>query len=143
MLLLVAIVAFVISAWNSWIELRYAVSGYTATADVTRAYRHSESGRRRSREFLRVEVTFPSDGQSRQAVLRAPLSARISSGQQVEIQYLPGSDRARLRGEHEFVWVAAFVCSTAWIGWSFVRLAREANQPVKRKRRRRPRPSLE
>ena len=143
MWMLAAIVAFVISAWNSWFELRYAVSGRTAAADVTRAYRHSEPGRRRAREFLRVEVAFPSDGQSRQAVLRAPLSSRISAGQQIEIQYLPGSDRVRLRGDHEYLWVAAFFCSTAWIGWSLVRLAREANRPLKRKRRRRPQPSLE
>ena len=143
MWMLVAIIAFMISAWNSWLELRYAVSGRVATADVTRADRHSEPGRRRSREFLRVEVTYPSEGQPRQAVLQTPLDARIAAGQQVEVEYLPGAnDRVRLRGEHEFVWMAVFLASSAWIGGSILRIAAEAGRPPKR-RRRRSAPSLE
>jgi hypothetical protein len=139
--LIAAIVAFLVSAWHTVQEIRYAARGRTTKATVVRATPASEPGRGRPKEYLRVEVEFSDAGQTRQTVLKKPLGAPITSGQQVDVEYLPDvPDRVRFRGDRPTFWILVFVGSTAGMIWLVTRLAAESHRGTtgsRRQRRRR------
>ncbi len=136
--LLGAIVAFCISAYQSANELRYAISGVTAEAIVGRVSEVREPSRGRPKRFLRAEVRFDEQGAPRDAVIRAPLGTPLTAGERADVQFIPGrADWVRLAGQRAYGWMALFAVSVTWIVWSLLRLAREANQPIGKSRRRR------
>jgi len=139
MLMLAAIAAFVVASWHTYHELRYFASGRNAVATVQRVHRVTEPGRRRSKEYLRVEAEFDEGGGARRAaVLRAPLGASIVDGSRINVEYVPSHpDLVRIQGDRSVVWITVFVISTAWVTWSLVRLARESRRPIAAKHRRR------
>jgi hypothetical protein len=109
--ILIAAIAFLVSSYFSYRELKYAVWGATAEATVTRAAETTEMGRRgRRRPMLVVEYTF-SDGSTGQRSERdrVPIDWPVPEGT-VTVQYLPGvAGASRLAGHsNKFaVWMAS------------------------------------
>ncbi len=139
-LLVAAVIAFVISGWYSFNELKYTLKSTTVTATVTRTYeftvqtRHGRSGPR-----LGIEYEFTDDdGVTRNDKdwVRLPSELRGEPG--VEVQYLPGEDGdSRLAANRSILGPLFFAGSIAFLVFSLVRLIREANAPIPRRRRRR------
>ncbi len=141
-LLLAAVVAFLISGWYSFNELKYALKSTTVTATVTRTYeftvptRHGQSGPR-----LGIEYTFTdTEVVSRQDKDWVPLPSKLRGEPGVDVQYLPGENGdSRLAVNRSVLGPLFFLGSLAFLAFSLVRLIREANAPIPRKRRSRAR----
>lgn len=137
-MLIVAIIAFVISAWYSFNELTYALKGTTVTATVMRTYEFTVPTRYgQSAPRLGVEYAFTdADGDLRQDKDWVPLPSQLRGEPGVEVQYLPGPDGdSRLAANRSIIGPTFFVGCVAFLIVSLVQLIREANAPIPRRRR--------
>lgn len=137
--IMIAVVCFLISAYFSYQELKYAVWGTMAEATVTRTFETADMGRRGRRQpRLAVEYTF-TDVRTGPRSERDDVSIDWSVPQgTVDVQYLPGvPDSSRLKGNSSQIAVWIFFACLAWLGYSGYQLYREANSPIPTNRRRR------
>ena len=136
-LLLIAVVAFAISGWFSWVELKYKVWGAEAEATVDAATPVERRGRR-GRRIPKLDVSFHYTDESTQRSTshRFDVSqdSNISHGDQFLVQYLPGVENSARQGGSIFP-ILFFGGSILFMGWSLFSMAREANQPLVIKRR--------
>ena len=137
-LLLFVGIVFLFSAWYSWREFKYLTFGNTADAQVTSAEIVEHRGRRGSRyEKLAVQFTFTdAAGASQSGRQELDPDAEVNVGDVVGIQYIAGDSYSpRLQGTGSKVAVIAFVGSLLFAGGWIWKVAREANQPIRRQRR--------
>lgn len=134
--ILFAGVAFVVSAFVSWKELRFAVWSATAEATVTGTF--EVRGGRRSSPKTAVEYTFTDEvGTQRSERDDIPISWPAPLDV-VIVQYFPGvEDSSRIKGNSNPVAVVFFVCCSGWLGFSLFKLYREAQDPHPYRRGRR------
>ncbi|WP_165248370.1 DUF3592 domain-containing protein [Paludisphaera soli] len=136
-----AFLAFMISGFYSVNELRYLIWGRTAPGQVAEAYVGPDPNRRGRAEALIVTVTFrDQDGGARSATDVVHGDSEISVGDEVPVQYVPGSEYAvRLAGNRQLAPVFLFLGCLGALAVFIGLLIREANEPVKNNRRRAPR----
>lgn len=140
---LAVVVGFLISAWGSWVELRYGVWGQTVNATVMGVSEGREYVRRgRTRPVLKVAVQFPlANGTPQTAELKAPVHAPLRIGQQVAVRHVPGaSGMVRFVGdENAFAVIFFFGCLAALVAfviWAAIEanrnygVATESERPV-------------
>lgn len=136
-LLIAAVVAFVISGWYSFNELKYFLWSHTVTATVTRTYeftvptRHGQSGPR-----LGIEYEFTdADGETRHDKDWVPLPSEVRGQAGVDIQYLPGPEGdSRLAANRSVIGPVFFVGCLLFLLFNLAQLIREANTPIRRTR---------
>ena len=133
--LLVAVFAFLFSAYFSYQELKFAVAGVTADATVTNTF--EVRGGRRSSPKLAVEYTFTDeDGAHHSERDDVSIGSSISENDTISVQYLPGAeDSSRIEGNSNSFAVAIFLGCLIWLGFSFFKLYREAQNPRPYRRR--------
>jgi hypothetical protein len=137
---------FLVSAYWSFGELKFAIRGKTAEAKITGT--HKSAGMRRygrSNPMLAVEYQFTEvDGTPRSERDDVPAGWPLPPSGNATVQYLPGvSDSSRLLGHSQKTAVYVFLGCTGWLGFSCFKLWREAAAAVhragpRRKQRRRP-----
>lgn len=130
--ILIAGVLFLISGWYSYRELRFAVWGRTAEAQVTKTFETREMrSRTRSRRKLAVEYTFTDQGGTQHNERDdVPISWQPLPANVVTVQYIPGVKGAsRLRGNSHMFLVWLFCGSICWMGYALYQLYREAQDP--------------
>lgn len=135
--ILIAGVVMLVAAYFSWQELKYRVWGKTAQATITRTFEAERSGRRGRRRTVQVvEYTYSEEGGTpRTAQKDYSLGADLPPPQ-FQVDYLPGEGVSRVMGDSNWIAVAGFFGGLAWLGYSVFSLAREANAPIERSRRR-------
>jgi hypothetical protein len=104
-------VAFIISAFLSFSELKYALFSKTAEAKVTGTHDTAETGRQGRRiPLVAVEYQFTeADGTARSERDDVPVDFPLPSGGSVAVQYYPGvADSSRLVGQRSLTWVYFF-----------------------------------
>ncbi|MCA9074285.1 MAG: hypothetical protein KDA93_04570 [Planctomycetaceae bacterium] len=137
-LLVAAVIAFVISGWYSFNELKYALRSTTVTATVTRQYeftvptRHGQSGPR-----LGIEYEFTNAaGDTQHDKDWVPLPSELEGQPSVEVQYLPSTDGdSRLAANRSVIGPVFFGGCLLFLAFSLAQLIREANAPIRRSRR--------
>lgn len=146
--ILFAGIAFLISGYYSYQELKYTVWSSTAEANVTRTYTSTKwtgggRGRRRwgrRREFLAVEYTF-TDQDGKQHSERDGISIHSPApGPKVNVQYFSGVENSsRIEGHSSkvAVWVFLGCCALlVFAGFKLYQMASEAVDGNPRLRRR-------
>ncbi|MBX3438532.1 MAG: hypothetical protein KF861_13655 [Planctomycetaceae bacterium] len=136
-MLLAAIVAFIISGWYSFRELNYLLRGRSVEAEVTRMYEYTVPTRHGpSKPRLGIEYRFTdADGQSREDKDWVPVSRGLHGRATVEVQYLPGPEGdSRLAANRSILGPAVFLACLAFVVLGLMRLIREANAPIPRRR---------
>lgn len=133
--ILAAVVAFLVTGYLSFQELKYAVWGTTAEATVTRTFETRE----RRRNLLAVEYTFTdTEGTSHSERDDVP-SDWPTPGPKVTIQYMPGvEDSSRLEGHSSkvAVWMFLGCCLLlAFAGFKLYQMASDAVDGPPRRRR--------
>ena len=135
-LILGAFCAFLISGYFAYQECKFLVWGATAEATITNMFETTGTGRNRRSLRLAIEYTFTDSATgSRSERDDVPISWPIPQGT-VTVQYLPGvAKSSRLLGNSStfFVWI--FCGCIALLGYAGYRLYKEANEPVRPKRR--------
>ncbi len=137
-LLLFVGIVFLFSAYYSWIEFRYLTFARQADAQVTAAEIVEHRGRRGSRYHkLAVQFTFKDgSGASQSGRQELDPDTALNPGDVVAIQYIGGDTNSpRVKGTGSKVAVIGFVGSLLFAGWWLWKVAREANQPIRRSRR--------
>jgi hypothetical protein len=113
-------------------ELRYAIWGQTAEAQVRNLSHFVQPGRGGS-EKLSIEYSFTdsSDTESRSERDELPSGWKLPKGEKITIQYLPG-DRgsSRLKGHRNLVPIIGFLVCLSVTLFFLLRVARQANEPV-------------
>ncbi|MDA0833972.1 MAG: hypothetical protein O2955_05360 [Planctomycetota bacterium] len=134
--LLIAGVAFLVSAYYSYREFKYLVWGKTVAAVVTRTYEHQELSRRGRKKTVRVvEYAFDDENNTNWRERDTVPLKRTITEPLVAVQYLPGERKSsRLEGNSHYFAVWVFLGCVTWLGYSFFRLYQEANEPVRRAR---------
>ena len=130
--LLFAGIAFLLSAYFSWHELKYAVWGATAEATIVRTFETTEAGRRGTRRHIRiVEYNFANeDGARRRERDDVSLDWTVPDDK-VTVQYLPGVEgSSRIKGNSNMLAVWIFLGCLAWLGFAGYRLYRQAGKAV-------------
>ena len=132
---------FLLSAYFAWDAIRYQVFASTADARVVRTYDTSESGRRgRRTPRLGVEYQFTDkSGASVTEKDEVSLDTAIGSSGAIRVEYLAGiRDSSRISGTRSAALpILFFVGSLIGLAIFIVKLAREANAPIKTSRKRR------
>ncbi|MBI1309947.1 DUF3592 domain-containing protein [bacterium] len=128
---------FLLSMWQSWRELKYAVWGETTTGKVTQV--REVSGSRTGTKQLQVDFRFSGvDGGTRSEYEHLPLDAVITEGDQVDVEYLPGEeDSARIEGQSNMSMVYLFLGSLLAMGFVAFRVWKMAHNAVHGTRSRR------
>ncbi|QDT89628.1 hypothetical protein [Gimesia algae] len=134
--ILIAVVAFLISGYLSFKELKYTVWGATTEATVTNTFDTAES---RRKPLLAVEYTFTDeDGKHYSERDDVPIDWPVP-GPTVNVQYLPGvEDSSRLEGHSSkvAVWVFLSCCVLlCFAGFKLYQMASEAVDGPPRRRR--------
>lgn len=138
--ILIAGIIFLISAYYSYQELKYAVWGATAEANVTRTFNTAESSRRgRRKNLLAVEYTF-TDRDGKQHSERDDIPRNSPTpGPKVNVEYLPGvEDSSRIEGYSSkvAVWIFLGCCILlVFAGFKLYQMASEAVDGKPRRRR--------
>lgn len=124
--LLIAGILFVVSAFFSWSELKYALFGKQVEARLVKVVDTTDPGRR-GREVMAVHYEFAdSDGTTRNETDRLPATWDRPSGQTIPIQYLSGSpDSSRVVGNTRRVWILIFLGSLVFFGFKVFQIYRE------------------
>ncbi|MFK7778754.1 MAG: hypothetical protein QM501_11670 [Gimesia sp.] len=126
--ILIAGIAFLVTGYLSFQELKFAVWGTTAEANVTRTFETRAS--RRSR-LLAVEYTFTDkEGKHHSERDDVPIDWP-TPGPKVNIQYMPGvEDSSRLEGHSSKIAVWIFFGCCVWLGYSGFQLYQLASEAV-------------
>jgi hypothetical protein len=109
-------------------ELRYMVSGRTVEATLITAKEERVSKREGSMSYRQLTVVyeFDDDGQVRAAAdIVAPDWPIAKDATTIPVEFIPGTDKSRLKGNHHrgYLWgsgailALAGVCGVAW--WKF------------------------
>ncbi len=135
----IAGLAFLISAWFSWVELKHMVWGAKAEATVSATRVVQRPGGRRRAPQMVLDVDFQykdsSTGNSVSEDLDFDSDSSIQTGDKFEVQYLPGkAESARLGGS--LIPMVFFFGSLGALTWAVVKMSREANSPIPTTRRR-------
>lgn len=135
--ILIVVVAFLVTGYLSFKELKYAVWGATAEATVTNTF-DTSLGRRSP--LLAVEYTFTDkDGQQHSERDDVPIDWP-EPGPKVNVQYLPGvEDSSRLEGHSAKVAVWMFLGCCVLLGFAGFKLYQMASEAVNGPPRRRKR----
>lgn len=132
-------ILFLMSAYFSWTELKYVVSGKVTEADLVNVARQTRRGKYGStKEYLSFEYQFNDAGNTRRESDEVSTDTQQPSNGKVSVQYLPGTTSSRLEGHRQTFYVVLFFISIGWAGWEIYQLAKEANTPIRSPRRRRP-----
>jgi hypothetical protein len=117
--ILIAGLAFIISACFSFSELKFAIWGKTAEAKATRT-RDTEGTGRRSRPKRHLEYQYnEADGTGRSGRDSVEIDWPVPENGIYSVQYLPGvADSSRLLGHSRIVAVYLFLGCLAWLGYS-------------------------
>jgi hypothetical protein len=128
--LLIGLLVFVVSAFFSWRELKYAAVGKAVDAKLLRVYESTESGRRgRTTQKLAVEYWFADGGADRKETDTLSIDATPPAGPAVAVQYLAGTPgSSRLAGNGQRVWVLVFFASLAFVGFKVFQVVREGRR---------------
>lgn len=112
---IVLFLIFIVSAWFSWREVKYAVWGRTAQAEVFRIRKYQDNRDRHPRDTpiadVRYRWTDRNDGDRNDAML-VPLDSAPIVGEMIAIDYLPGEKTSRLTGDRN-LWAIGFVLLTS------------------------------
>jgi len=134
-LLIACVFVLLFSAYTTYAEIRYAISGRTLAATLV-GVEEVRSGRRENEETrLRVRYSFAdTDGTKRAKSDNMAADWSPPGGTTVNVQYIPGKkDWSRLAG-HDRLWFTLpfIVCSAIVIGF-LVRFYREYQEHERRK----------
>lgn len=141
--LLIAILAFGISGWYSWTELRYATWGKTVDAEIVRMHETTRRSRRGiTSTWLVIDYQFSEPGASvRSESDEVPNDNPRPEGGKVAVEYVPGKPgMSRLAGHRNVIAVVIFGLTLLWLayqGFQLFREAREASRPRTSGRRKR------
>ena len=126
--ILIAVVAFLVSGYLSFKELKYSVWGARAAATVTNTF---ETAASRRNPLLAVEYTFTDkDGQQHSEWDDVPFDWPVP-GPMVNVQYLPGvEDSSRLEGHSSKVAVWVFLGCCVLLGFAGFKLYQMASEAV-------------
>ena len=132
---------FLISTYFAWDAMRYKVFASTADARVVRTYESTDIGRR-GRRTPRLGVEYQFTDKSGATVTEkdeVSLDTAISSNGAIRVEYLAGiRDSSRIAGTRSAALpILFFVGSLIGLAVFIVKLAREANAPIKTSRKRR------
>lgn len=136
----IAGVIFLFSAWYSWKEFRYLISGAETRADIHDARIIEVSGRygsKSSRLQFNLQYT-EADGIGRSDKIETTnLDYELPPDGLLPIQYLPGQENsARIAGSVNWTSLVIFFGSLSWLTVMLLRLIKEANTPIPRGSRR-------
>lgn len=133
---IVLFVAFLMSGYYSFQEMRYLISGRAVEATVDSVEIRTERVYRRrmgstTREYQQVMLHFPNQANSPESrSLRLSASQPIRAQQSLAIQYLPGqTDMIRLQGSANWFSVLFFLGSLIAGAGMLVWVGMEANRP--------------
>lgn len=136
--LIISGIVFLFSAYWSLYELRFLIWGARAEATVLgiKETQSRPSLLRASKTFKTVEYSFtdPASG----VLVERDRASKASQLEQnpVPVEYLPGvKESSRLLGNNNARSIWIFVGNLVWFGCLVYRLAKEANEPYRRKRR--------
>jgi hypothetical protein len=133
--------AFLICGYYAWDAMRYKVFASTADARVLRTYDTSSSSRRGGRTpRLGVEYQFTDkSGASVTEKDEVSLDTVIGSDGQIRVEYLAGiRDSSRIAGSRSAALpILLFLGSLTGLVIFIIKLAHEANAPIKTSRKRR------
>ena len=131
--LLIAAAAFCVSGCYSFSELDYLVRGGTAVGRITEV-RDTTRGRR-DRPVRLVGFTYAeADGTRRSQDAILPPDWRPPESGTLPVRYVPGSEYSgEIVGTASRWPLAAFAGSLVAVCWFLWRLAREANEPPRRR----------
>ena len=134
--ILFAVLAFLVSAYFSYGELKFAGWGKTAEAKVTRTHQTRNFSKRL---LLRVEYQFTeADGTGRSERDDVAIDWPAPGTGNVTVQYLPGvAGSSRLLGNSNMMAVYIVLGCLAWLSFSGYKLWREANEALHGSGRRR------
>jgi hypothetical protein len=132
--ILLAGVVFLISAYYSYQEIKFAIWGATAEATVTRTFETKV----KRRQLLAVEYKFSDeDGKRYSERDDVPIDWPVPASV-VTVQYLPGvDDSSRLEGHSSSAAVWIFLACSAWLAFSGYKIYKEASEAVHGTKRRR------
>lgn len=130
---------FLISGYFALNEVRYMVFATSAEAQVMRVYQTVDYGRRGRRiPKLGVEYQFTDkSGASVTAKNSVNVETVIPEGASIRVEYIAGvKDSSRIIGAGNAAWpIGGFVLSCLGLTFFIVKLAREANEPIKTTRK--------
>ncbi len=132
-------VAFLITGYLSYKEMKYAIRGKSAEATITRTFETTSVGRRgKPRKYLVVEYSFiDDDGKHQNDSDDVALDWPVPE-QSVTVEYLPGVERSsRIEGHSNMFAVWMFLGSCALLLFAGVKLYLMAREAVHGKPRRR------
>lgn len=126
--------AFVISFWLSFQEFQYPLWGRTTEAAVNRVYDRERAGRRSGGPERVASYSFQEAGAgNRDESTTVPLDWEPPSNGRVTVQYVPGAkNRSRIEGQRNTGALVVFFGSLAAVALLILKLAREANEPVRK-----------
>lgn len=130
--ILFSAVVFLISAYFSFGELKFAVWGKTAEAKISRTHETKSAGRR-SRPMIQIEYQFTeADGTGRSERADVAIDWPVPTTGVMTVQYLPGvADSSRPLGQSKMMAVYIFLASLAGLGFNGYKLCKLANEPVR------------
>lgn len=134
-------IVFLISGYLAFTEARYMVFGTTVDASVLRVSR-TESAGRRGRQTPQLGVEYQFTDKSGALVIEKDevgVETKIPDGGIIRVEYLAGvKNMSRIVGTSNAAWpIGGFVVSCLGLVFFVVKLAREANAPIKTSRKRR------
>lgn len=140
-LVIFAVVFFVVSAWSSFQELRYALWGRTVEATVTnvehrqeRVYHRRRSSTTRNVTILTVQFPGP-DNRPQTAVLTPNRGHHFTPQQKLSVQCVSGDfGMARLNGQQNWFSVVFFIVGLFAMVGALTWVGMEANRPYTRLR---------
>ncbi|MEA2735560.1 MAG: hypothetical protein QOE14_2011 [Humisphaera sp.] len=121
---------FLVSAFFSWREFKYALAGTKTNAEIVRVYETREIARRgRTREKLAIEYQFTdANGVKRKESDTISIDSPPPRGKTVAVQYLGSPGSSRLVGNGNSIWVIIFFGALAFFGFKFFQLVRESRK---------------
>lgn len=123
---------FLISAYFSFGELKFAIWGKNAEAKITRTHETRSSGRR-AHPMIQIEYQFTeADGTGRSERADVAVDWPVSTTGMMTVQYLPGvADSSRPLGQSKMTAVYVFLAALAWLGFNGYKLCKLANEPIR------------
>ena len=119
---------FLLSAYISCEEFKYAISGRDAVATIERTVKANTTRGRATVKVIGVRYSFvEEDGTAREDKMNMPVDWTPPADMQLQVQYVPGKPgMSRLAGEHQYVAVTICLGTLAAVIGGFVYLFRKA-----------------
>ncbi len=120
---------FLVSAWASCQEMKYAIWGRTAEAQVYSAEKVSVSSGRRVKNTVAVRYRWSdADDGEREDVQNLDLSWQRPADDVIRIEYLPGVKASRMAGERNWVAITIFLVVSGVMVFVVVKTWREGSR---------------